>query len=184
MNERHRRLSRLVRRGAIHLAGAAGVTLVILLSWRGYERVLEEQAMLQEEQRTAAELLRSAAPIRARHASLKQEMTRLDERRQTLDARRQGPPDDAALMAQVSDLTRDCELALKEFRPTRTGNQAVEVHVSLTGPYAGICRFLDGMSDLPKPFRVVAFDLTSPRRSGDPCGVELTLRANVVHINP
>ena len=165
------------RRWSLHLLGACSVVAMIALDCHAYRSLRQRQDQLAADRLSAMALIRDAAALRARHAALTRELSEVNARRSSLLARNERVPDEADLMGQLSELTRRCDLSLKDFRPSRSGAASIDVRLSLVGSYASLCRFLDSLSEQPKCFRVTTCDFAAPKRPDDPCTLDLTMRA-------
>lgn len=115
-------------------------------------RIGELQKLLKEERR-----------VRADYARLTRELTTL--RRQAADLQKRIPdePREADFLAQVSRLAGKVGLQIQDYRPGRItpqrGYSALQVDLICRGDYAGICKFLDGLSKLPRYSTVIRLQI-------------------------
>ena len=81
--------------------------------------------------------------------------------------------------AQLSALAQGSGVRLKNFRPgqvTPAGSvNTYDLHVSLVGSFAGICRLIDGLQHVPRLLCVPRLTLAGPQSAGEACIAEVTI---------
>ena len=179
---RFRGWPKLVRSG-FHALGAAGAAAMALLVWQAHDFLAERQQQVEARRGDALKLIADGQRIRTRHAALTEEIGRLPAQVQPI-AQSDRWADDAKFMAQVSDLAQEYALALKEFRPSRTAQDRLEIRISLAGPFAGFCQFLDGLRARDPLFQVAVLDLVAPNQANGNCAIELTMCPNAPAVIP
>jgi Tfp pilus assembly protein PilO len=132
--------------------------------------------------RTAAveEFLLQESEIRTSHAAaqsrLRDHVTRLGE----LLKRIPKSPEEASFLAQLSELSNDVGVRIRQFDPGDTkvvGNYAsLEIDVVAEASYASLCQLLEGLAQLPRLSEVTALSIEDADPTADVYPITLTLR--------
>jgi len=150
-----------------HCAGTAGVVVTSLIAFCAWLCVIKPIDAAIEWDRTrqmgAHKCLDNRDDIAGEAARLRIERSGFESRlKELLD----GIPEsvqDSQFLGQVATLARDSELLLEQFRPgtiEKSGDyQQLEIELTASGTHASICRFLDGLQNLPRLCRVPELDI-------------------------
>ena len=164
----------------LHGLGLAAALAIVLFAQLAVLRRIDEQAAacsLRAGQ--LEELLEDADRVRAEHARLTRELA--VARRQAADLARRVPdePQEADFLAQVSRLADDAGLEIQDYRPgtvtAEPSYSVVRVDLVCRGDYTGICRFLNGLADLPRHSTVSRLQIQSEESRGK-CSVTMSLQ--------
>jgi Tfp pilus assembly protein PilO len=170
---------RWLNRG-LHL-GAAGVALVILLIGGAVARGLASHTsqLVAMEQEAAACIARNDQ-IRARHRDLTERLQHTTDATRQLSARLTEGPQESRFVAQLADLAESTGLEIAASRPGRVVEYdsfgELELRVSGTASYSGLCRFIDGLNEMPRLCHVIGMEVSSVDPTGDSLHVELQLQ--------
>lgn len=100
------------------------------------------------------ELLESADRLRREQAQLKRLLADARDEERRLLARVPDEAHEADFLSQMSHLAKEVGMELRDYRPGQVQPQptcsAMEVALTCEGPYESLCRFLDGVSRLPR----------------------------------
>ncbi|MHC4403473.1 MAG: type IV pilus inner membrane component PilO [Planctomycetota bacterium] len=124
------------------------------------ERSGQLQAFLRDEDR-----------MRAEHAQLADDLDHA--RRQAADLKRRIPdePQEADFLAQISELADEVGLEILEYRPgmvvTEDSYSAMTVDLDCQGRYAGLCRFVNRLADLPRCSTVTRLEIESGEQADE-----------------
>jgi hypothetical protein len=163
-------------RWAWHAIGLAVLALTALVAWRVSETLSNEQAQLQQEQQAIAGFLLHEDSIRARHARLGSEVRAVREQGKGRGDHITSLPNEAAFLAQLSQLARNVDVSIKDFHPGPSASTGKEVQVSVVGSFPSMCRLLDGLETVSPPCEVVQCALVAPGRVGESGSLELKMR--------
>lgn len=153
---------------AAGLAVAAGlcVAVVAFVMWP-----LQTRAR-QVEKRTVMldDLLRDGPQIRAESQRLNEELAVMEDRVEQMLDRIPETPREADFLAELSELADANNLEIVEYRPdgitSGTPHSRLAVTVFIDGTYAGVCRFLGGVTHLSRRSQVTRLSITDPDESG------------------
>lgn len=163
-----------------HTAGIAVTTLVVASTWNATTTLQIRQADLHDELQAVTELVRNSQEIRANHEQLAAAI----QSHRNADASRQNDstivPNDAQLLAELSKLANSAHLAIKTYSPGQSSTNGMQAQLSATASYAGVCRFLDGLSSTRFPCQVTQCSIAAPPQVGGECTLEMTIRV----VNP
>ncbi len=123
-------------------------------------------------------LLKEEARIRREHARLSRPLAEARQRAATLQRRIPDEPQEAVFLAQVSHLAGEVGLQIRDYRPGAITRQpsycAMRIDLICEGDYAGICKFVGRLVELPRHSVVVRMEIDSTGR-GKVYAAELTL---------
>lgn len=163
-----------------HTAGIAVTLLVVVSTWKATTTLQIRQADLHDELQAVTELVRNSQEIRANHEQLAAAI----QSHRNADASRQNDstivPNDAQLLAELSKLANSAHLAIKTYSPGQSSTNGMQAQLSATASYAGVCRFLDGLSSTRFPCQVTQCSIAAPPQVGGECTLEMTIRV----VNP
>lgn len=173
----HNSLNRLL---LIHTAGVAAVVVLVGGIWKASTGLRAKELCLHEELRFVTDLISNDRNIRAQHDRLAKEIQLLHDAARSPSSAISLPPNDATLLAELSKLANSVELSIKSYSPGQSSVNGLEVQVSATASYAGICRFLNGLSATNFLCEVTQCSLAAPQQDDGLCTLELALRV----VNP
>jgi Tfp pilus assembly protein PilO len=148
----------------LHGLGVA-VTLFLMLfaEWFVYGPTDRRAAASARRTGELQALLRDEDPIRAEHARLTDELAAAREESAGLQKRIPNEPREGDFLAQVSQLAGDVGLNVRDYRPgaitAKPDYSHMQVELVCEGDYASICRFLAGLSELPRHSTVIRLQL-------------------------
>jgi Tfp pilus assembly protein PilO len=150
MDQRMRRLGLALHVGGL-LMVIASVCLVQCLI---YQPLASARAEGLERSVQLDALLGGSRQIRLGHEKLKQSLAEAREREAALLSRIPEAPREAEFLAHLSGLANEVKLRLRDYRPGETRAKGdhweMEIGIACEGSYESICRFLDGLTSLPR----------------------------------
>jgi Tfp pilus assembly protein PilO len=162
-----------------HAAGVAALVVVFGASYTAFIKPQHAAWKTARHERTELEsLVRRAPAIKRAFAELTQQQVEFDQRVRAAALRIPAEPQEAEFLGQIQTFTRDSAVALNDYRPgvvvTGAPVSHMEIALSISGPYANVCQFLEQMGTLERFTRVVRFEVKGGSRP-DECLVSLTL---------
>ncbi|NLS93719.1 MAG: type 4a pilus biogenesis protein PilO [Planctomycetaceae bacterium] len=156
------RLQRL--RLLVNGIAAAALCGTLLGVWWSWIRPLEAERCLALQRMSQLEMRLDAADrVRAEHARLREQLTAVEQREAALQARVPDDPGEEEFLGLASALAEETGLTIKDYRPGKaTGGascSSLEVQLIGEGTYGSICRFLDGLTKLPRHSTVAALHI-------------------------
>lgn len=117
------------------------------------------------------ERLEDATRVRREHARLSHDLAVAREQTAALKKRIPDAPCEADFLAQVSRLADEIGLRIQDYRPgavtAKTSYSVLRVDLICEGDYPSVCRFLDGLSQLPRHCTVVRLQIDSAKSKQD-----------------
>lgn len=124
--------------------------------------------------------LSTAHRIREHHAEALRQLRQEEVRLELLLARIPTTPQESEFLAELTRLARDARLKISDFKPAETkgadSHAAVEIALKTEASYESLCRFLDGLSSLPRLCHVKRLSLRAPDASQSTYPVDMTLQ--------
>lgn len=168
----------------LHVAGIAAVTLTAGAAWK-VTTVLRTRVLgLQDDLQVVTELVGKDREVRSRHEQLSKEILSLHSAAASRTAAIDNGPNDASLLAELSKLANAVDLSIKSYSPGQASSLNLEAQISATASYAGVCKFLNALSDTSFLCEVTQCSIAAPPQDGGPCALELTVRVvrpNQIH---
>jgi Tfp pilus assembly protein PilO len=155
-----------VVRWSLHGLGALIFLTIGLLAHLAVNRPLDAQtaAYAQRTDRLQA-VLRDGERLRKEHARLSEELALARQQAALLEKRIPDEPREADFLAQVSRLADEVGLRIRDYRPgvvkPRESYSTMRVDLICEGNYDSICRFVDGLSRLPRHSTIVRLEVDS-----------------------
>lgn len=142
-------------RFAFHGVGATALVVTMFLGWYMLIRPVEAQQYLALQRVGQLETTLGASDsINTEHASLCKRLGAAREQESLLQSRIPDDPSEEGFLALASELATRTGLTIKDYRlgeSTKMGScSAMDVQLIGEGDYTSICRFLDGVSKLPR----------------------------------
>lgn len=173
---------KLHRLGLLLHAGGLLVTLAAAVGsgMAAYGLLSREWSEIHRRTVAARAYLESAPTIRERHASAVIQMQQEAARLESLMARIPTTPQESEFLAELTRLAREAKLRITDFKPSEVSGDeshaAVEIALKTEASYEGLCRFLDGLSSLPRLCHVKKLSLKAPDVSQTTYPVDMTLQ--------
>lgn len=124
--------------------------------------------------------LKTAPSIREHHAAAVKQMRQEEERLESLMARIPTTPQESEFLAELTRLAREAKLRITDFKPSEVSggesHAAVEIALRTEASYEGLCRFLDGLSSLPRLCHVKRLSLKAPDAAQTTYPIDMTLQ--------
>lgn len=124
--------------------------------------------------------LATAESIRDHHAAAVKQMRQEEVRLESLLARIPTTPQESEFLAELTRLAREAKLKITDFKPSEVNggdsHAAVEIALRTEASYEGLCRFLDGLSSLPRLCHVKRLSLKAPDAAQTSYPVDMTLQ--------
>ena len=166
---------------SLHAAGLAitvgivlGVHQLVFLSMRA------EGARLEKAIHEASDYLERANQIHQQHADLEAALLTREERVQELNKRVPGQPRESEFLAQLTQLARTSGMSINGYDPGMEeqdgASAAIKVQLKGTASFGGICRFLNGLDQLPRLCRLTDLSVVVSDPHQEIYPVDLTLR--------
>lgn len=142
-------------RFASHGVAATALVVAMFLGWNVLIRPVEQRQYLALQRVGQLETtLEASDSINTEHTSLSERLAAAREQESLLQSRIPDDPSEEAFLALASELATQTGLTIKDYRlgtSTETAScSAMDVELIGEGTYASICRFLDGVSKLPR----------------------------------
>lgn len=179
MNSFATMMNRFRERAALDL-GFIGVTgLLCFLGWLGHSYL---QSSLKEMDESIAErtlMLGRREALLDVSLQLEEKLRGETEVLKALQAKFPQIPEESQFLQALSLRAAEVGVRLGEFRPGGIikGKDCMEMELRLrsTGQYAGVCRWLDSLTDVPRFVRVSNISLAGPSTPGGDCVLEIQL---------
>lgn len=127
----------------------------------------------------AAACLVQEAEISQRNNRLRAELDTAKGKFAALNACLPAGPREAELIAQLADIGKASGLEINSFRPGHKTEHAdlgqLELRLSATGPFSGLCRFLSELPTLPRLCHVGGLEISPLDEAGATIAAELQL---------
>lgn len=125
-------------------------------------------------------VLREEERLRAEHSRLSTDLASAREQSADVTKRIPDQPREADFLAQLSQLADDSRLKVQDYRPgvvtPRSSYATMRVDLICEGDYDGICRFLDGLAELPRHSTIIRLQIDSaPRKERYSAALSLEL---------
>ena len=161
LDEDTRRIGRMLHYGGLLVAVVCG-TIAYSVAYAPTTKGIVDTSALIDELRQSVQ---NGPVMRREHEKAAQELRKVTQRLETL---RQRVPSDAEageFLRQVTQIAAGQHLAISDFQPEKTtdkdGYVEMEVTLSGTGSYRGICSFFDELSKLPRLSKVKNLTLSA-----------------------
>jgi Tfp pilus assembly protein PilO len=174
--------NKLSRLGLLLHAGGLLVTLgsVAGAGFGAYRLLSREWSEINRRSTDAQTYLSTAPTIRDHHADAVKRLRQEEVRLESLLARIPTTPQESEFLAELTRLARDARLKISDFKPAEMkgsdSHAAVEIALRTEASYEGLCRFLDGLSSLPRLCHVKRLSLKAPDASQSTYPVDMTLQ--------
>lgn len=164
------RLRRL--RLSVHVLAATGLATLFLVVWWSLIRPLDsDQYLASQRMLQLEETLSAADEIQAEHALLREHLLAAREQEASLQARIPDDPSEEEFLALASGLATDTGLRIKDYRPGKSRREAscssLEVQLIGEGNYESICRFVDGLTKLPRLSTIASLHIDATKNHAD-----------------
>lgn len=121
-------------------------------------------------------LYRQTETLRTKHDELKATLAMTRQQVQILQARLPDAPGETTFMQQLSGLAAESGIEISDFRPGSVADRVtckeMELRFRASGKYAGICRLLAGLRDMPRAVRVSQLTVAAPMERGGDCTID------------
>ena len=161
MNDPLKRLGWVLHGGGL----AAVLSSACLVHWFVLRPLQAARAATLARHAEIAGLLEDVDQLHATRDRLKQDLAEAREQEKLLLSRVPDAPMEAAFLGQISRLADEVNLQIRDYRPgeVRTKPTYSEMQISLgcEGNYDSLCRFLDGLGQLPRLVNLSRLDVTA-----------------------
>jgi Tfp pilus assembly protein PilO len=159
--------------------GALAMFAIVISAYEANSLLGRERASVEAARLSDLHLLARAELVRADNEIATRQLESLTDQLADLRSRIPPSPKEAEFLAQVSALADRCGVRMKNFRPGQPTNgewvSTCDVQLSVLGPYASICKLLDGLREAPRFLSVSRLTLAGPQAAGDPCVAEIKI---------
>ena len=163
-------------------ANGVGALCVLLLAFAArhvYHNLRHERDKLEEQRRQDISLISRSVHVREQRDAAAQNLQTLRDTLSDLTSRLPAAPNEAEFLAQLSALADRSGVRLRNFRPGQVATagpvNTCEVQLSIIGPFANVCKLLDGLDEVPRHLRVSRLSLSGPQLAGDPCLADVSI---------
>lgn len=168
-------------RGSLLGLGALVLSAIVGTSyWLAYRPLSESAGAARQRSAEIAAFIGKRPEIVRRHADVHQQLRDHHSRMEELLNRIPSNPDEASFLAQLSELSNDAGVRIREFDPgvaNDSGKYAnMEIDIVAEASYEALCRFLDGLTKLPRLSEVTALSLNDVDSTAPAYPIRLTLR--------
>lgn len=163
----------------LHGAGVVVCGLVPVIVYSAVHRPLtESRTRLRGEIEQLDAVLRTADETARLHARLQRDHQAMHEELAAMLRRLPDTSQEAEFLAEVYGLAETVGIEIREFRPSAANHrdtcQEIKVRLSCVGGYAGLCRFLQQLDELPRLCRVTQLTI-SAEADGERYPMEISL---------
>ena len=156
----------------LHLTGALGFLTLLIVAWWFLIRPIETQRRIASQRMAEMDTtLVAADEIRTEHSLLSRRLSADRDQVAALKARIPDDPSETEFLALASELAEETGLQIQDYRPDKTieapSFSSLEVELICEGDYASICRFLDGISKLPRLSRIKRLHIDASKPKAD-----------------
>jgi Tfp pilus assembly protein PilO len=166
--------------GLLHACGAVVALLVMIAGAGAHRAIAARHEWVKQQQVQASDLLARAAEVCEAQKSEQRRLQSVQQEAGTLRARLPDSVQDTQFLQQVSELARQSDVTLGDFRPGTLAkfpsHSELEVKLHGEGAYEPVCRFLAGLQRLGRAYRITQFNLTSSASQDVRCRLEVELR--------
>jgi len=159
-----------------HVAGGFALILLGVLAWYDLHCLGSDEARLHYEQQALVNFLRNEATLRTRHADKLAALQQATTNAQQWRANGTGTTDDAAFLAQISQLARSEGVVVKNFSPSPAAENGQDVQFAVTGPFGKLCRFLNNLDQAATLCEVTNCAVSANSQTTDGCTLDLKIR--------
>jgi Tfp pilus assembly protein PilO len=164
----------------LHAAGALTATAIAVAGILGHSRIQAKLAGMRAESQGASALLDRTHETNAALQEAGRDLRDAETEAAALLARLPEAAGETTFLEQLSALAERTDVELHEYRPgavaQRATHQEIELHFSGEGQYAGVCRFLAGLRDLPRCYQISQCSVAAPNVRGENCALDVHLR--------
>jgi len=160
----------------LHAAGIASVVLTAGAAWKVTKVLRTSELGLHDDLQAVTELVDKDREIRSRHEQLSKDIQSLHNAAASHTAAIDNGPNDASLLAELSKLANAVDLSIKSYSPGQASSRGLEAQISAAASYAGVCKFLNALSDTSFLCEITQCSIAAPPQDGGPCALELTVR--------
>jgi Tfp pilus assembly protein PilO len=172
----------LIRTGrSLHAAGLGMMVVLAVVPYVAAGLPMSAQnASLERRIEKSTRLLALEPNVRARYESLVKEAAIHEQRRREVLERIPEVADEAAFLAQLTELAGKCELKLQNYRPgapeKKPTYSQMDIALDAGGSYEQLCRFVAGLESLPRFCRLAGLSVTGQEGETESLKITLTLR--------
>lgn len=164
---------------AIHLIFAAVSLGLGFAGWLSIVGLKHQIFKLECRNAESQLLLNNASDVQANAKRLKEKIINLEQAMQAVRAKSPTAPEEMRFLQQLSELAHANKVTFSDFRPGGVVNhpdfKQIELSLRGQGPYAGLCRWLAGLQDLPRMVHVSHLTIVAPSTNNGDCTVDLQL---------
>jgi Tfp pilus assembly protein PilO len=174
--------NKLQRLGLLLHGGGLLLTLISVAGagMTAYGLLSREWSEIHRRTLQARAYLKTAPKIREDHAAALKQIRQEELRLESLLARIPTTPQESEFLAELTRLAREAKLRITDFKPSEVSGSeshaAVEIALRTEASYEGLCRFLDGLSSLPRLCHVKRLSLKAPDAAQTTYPVDMTLQ--------
>lgn len=179
MNKLAAIIDRISRDAALNVAFVGMTVALIFVSWLG---IAYMQSTLYELERNIAKreaMLERGHDFHASSQRLKEQLHSVKSTLHSLQAKLPDTPEESQFLRELSERAMETGVSLSDFRPggvaQRPHCKDIELRLRGAGPYANICRWIDGFDDLPRLVRISQITIAGPATTGEDCHVDIQL---------
>lgn len=169
---------RLVR-SVLHVVFAAvlfGCIMTVQSIW--LSRLASEKMEAAKEATWIRERMTQTSEITKEHTAMVTLMDALQNRADSIRARIPDRPNEGQFLEQTTNAAKASGVQVKEYRRGKIefdgDHSQLRVHISLLGPFANICDYIDRLENLPRISRISQMRIKSDKQT-DTYPVDLTL---------
>ncbi|EMI21468.1 hypothetical protein RMSM_01612 [Rhodopirellula maiorica SM1] len=171
----------------LHGGGIAGVLVILILMVMVRQELQATRMQNDVVQAESVALLQQSDDIHASHRETELQVqttaTRVSEFKTKIPAK----AGEINFLSELSELAKASQFQIRDFRPGAVVSESLHHEMDIRfvgeGSYAGFCRFLDGLQQLPRSYRIARLSVTAPRSSEQAFTAECQLRL-LFDLNP
>ncbi len=171
---------RLLSTVIIHLTCVSLTAGLACLGWLLVNHMQLQQADIVQRTAECHSLLRHAHDMHRAAGQLQEDTAAIQQALSTLRAKWPDTADETTFLQLVSQLAADHGVSVSDYRPGGVAKHAefheIELRLSGSGPYAGLCRWLVGLNELPRVVRLSQLTIVAPTVPGGDCAVDIHLQ--------
>ncbi len=171
--------ARLGTGAAIHLAMAVVGVAIAAVGW-GFDAATRFQVTEVDAHREGClEVIANADEDRARYRHLSEQIEAEQRSIAMLHSKLPQVAEESQFLKQLSELSSSAGVTLNDFRPgspvLKADCKELTLQIRGVGPYAGWCRLLAGLKEIPRMVRVSQLTIAAPSQAGGDCTGDLQL---------
>ncbi|GAA5507632.1 type 4a pilus biogenesis protein PilO [Novipirellula caenicola] len=164
----------------LHGGGIAGVVVILILMLFARHELQATRIQNDAAQSESLALMDKRNDIHETHRDTEQRVQSTENRVSQFKTKIPTKAGEIDFLSELSELAKASQFQIRDFRPGAVVNKPLHSEMDIRfvgeGQYAGLCRFLDGLQQLPRSYRIARLSVTAPKSSEQTFSAECQLR--------